>query len=73
MTRDQLLDQLAPTRERHALDLVRLADVHAAWCEVEDGFCLETPAVDVFSGRAVDQAEAVAVCTGCLMRDECLT
>ncbi len=36
MTRDQLLDQLAATRERHALDLGRLTDVHAAWREAED-------------------------------------
>ena len=34
---------------------------------------LEHPNVDWFATRAVDQAEAVAVCTGCLMRDECLT
>lgn len=36
MTRDQLLDHLTATRERHARTLGLMADVHAAWCEAED-------------------------------------
>lgn len=36
MTRDQLLDHLTATRERHARTLGLMADVHAAWCGAED-------------------------------------
>lgn len=55
MTRAQLLDHLAATRERHALDLGRLADVHAAWCEAEDIIhALDLP------GGSLDMADVLA-------------
>lgn len=50
--------------------LAALARARPAWHA--DGACLEHPELDWFAGRAADQAEAVAVCAGCLVRDECL-
>lgn len=37
-----------------------------------DGACLEHPELDWFASHPVHQAEAVAICSGCLVRDECL-
>lgn len=47
-----------------------VAQARPAW--QADGACHEHPELDFFTGRAVDHAEAKAVCADCLVRPECL-
>lgn len=54
------------------VDLVELLrSTRPAWHA--DAACREHPEIDFFPARGQDTTAATAVCTGCLVRTECLT